>query len=135
MNDPRSPLVDRLADFECVVEVGVGRRPDVARRLARRGVDVTVTDVVRRDVPRALAFVLDDVTDPDPSVYADAEAVYALNCPPELHRPLRALAREHGAVCYFTTLGGDQPAVAVDREQLPGGETLYRVRQDGPKGK
>lgn len=96
---------------------------------------MTVTDVVRRDVPRALAFVLDDVTDPDPSVYADAEAVYALNCPPELHRPLRALAREHGAVCYFTTLGGDQPAVAVDREQLPGGETLYRVRQDGPKGK
>jgi uncharacterized UPF0146 family protein len=121
-----------LSRFDAVVEVGVGRRLDVAAALAERGVAVTATDVVEREVPSAVQFVVDDVTDPDAGVYADADAVYALNVPPELHRPLRAVARDHDAVCLFTTLGGDQPAVPVDREQLPGGETLYRVREDGP---
>lgn len=132
MYDSRTALVDRLARYDTVVEVGVGRRPDVAAALAERGVDVTATDVVERAVPSPVRFVVDDVTGPDAAVYTGADAVYALNCPPELHRPLRAVAREHDAACLFTTLGGDQPAVPVDREQLPGGETLYRVHEDGP---
>jgi len=41
-------LVDRLAGFERVVEVGVGHRPDVAAALADRGVSVTVTDAACR---------------------------------------------------------------------------------------
>jgi len=132
VDDPRTEIVDRLARHERVVEVGIGRRPDVAAALAERGVDVSATDVVTRDVPESVGFVEDDVTDPDPAVYADADAVYALNCPPELHRPLWAVSVDADAVCYFTTLGGDQPTVPVEREQLPGGETLYRVREDGP---
>ncbi|PSP95141.1 hypothetical protein BRC91_03845 [Halobacteriales archaeon QS_4_62_28] len=132
MTNPSSALVDRLAAFDRVVEVGMGRRPDVVRRLAQRDVTVVVTDIVDREVPAGVQFVVDDITAPDPSVYDGADAIYALNCPPELHRPLRSVAREHDAVCYFTTLGGDQPAVPVEREQLPGGETLYRVRDEPP---
>ena len=132
MDDPRGAIVDRLARFERVVEVGIGRRPEVAATLVARGVDVTATDVVERDVPERVTFVADDVTDPDPTVYADADAVYALHCPPELHRPLRAAAADADAACAFTTLGGDQPTVPVEREQLPGGVTLYRVREGGP---
>ena len=132
MDDPRTQIVDRLARHARVVEVGIGRRPDVAAALAERGVDVTATDVVTRDVPESVSFVEGDVTDPDPAVYADADAVYALNCPPELHRPLRAVSIDADAVCCFSTLGGDQPTVPVEREQLSGGETLYRAREDGP---
>jgi len=132
VDDPRRALADRLSAFDRVVEVGIGRRPGVAAGLAERGVDVTATDVVEREVPTGVDFVRDDVTAPAPAVYADAAAVYALNCPPELHRPLRVVAADAGAVCYFTTLGGDHPTVPVEREQLPGGETLYRVREDGP---
>jgi uncharacterized UPF0146 family protein len=70
---------------------------------------------------------VDDVTDPDLAVYADADAVYALNCPPELHRPLVDVASAVDAACAFTTLGGDQPAVPVERRTVES-STLYVVR-------
>ncbi|MGB9964176.1 UPF0146 family protein [Halobacterium hubeiense] len=121
-------VADVLAGYERLVEVGVGRRPDVAADLASRGRDVTATDVHEREVPEGVAFVLDDVTDPEPSVYAGADAVYALNCPPELHRALLAAAEAAGAACLFTTLGGDQPAVPVERRTVASG-TLYVARE------
>ncbi|WP_135820497.1 UPF0146 family protein [Halostella litorea] len=126
-------LADRLARYDRVVEVGVGRRTDVAAALSARGVAVVATDVRERPVPEGVRFVRDDVTDPDPAVYADAGAVYALNAPPELHRPLRDAAERANADLLFTTLGGDGPAVPVERETLPG-ETLYRA-VDGPHGR
>jgi hypothetical protein len=130
LRNTRDGIAARLERYDRVVEVGVGHRPDVAAALGERGVAVTATDVHERPVPDPVGFVRDDVTDPDPSVYADADAVYALNCPPELHRPLRAVARRAGADCLFTTLGTDQPAVPATRETLPG-ETLYRPRERG----
>ena len=120
----REALVDALAAFDTVVEVGIGHRSDVAAALVERGLGVTATDIHERPVPDGVTFVRDDVTDPDPSVYADADAIFALNCPPELHRPIRNLARSVDAVFLFTTLGGDPPAVPVDRQTLPG-ETLF----------
>ncbi|GGL34535.1 hypothetical protein GCM10009037_17680 [Halarchaeum grantii] len=126
----RDALVDEFAGYDALVEVGVGRRPGVAGELAARGCDVRATDVVARETPPGVAFVRDDVTEPDSGVYADADAVYALNCPPELHRPLRAVARDAGADCLFTTLGLDQPAVPVERRSVRG-ETVF-VASDAP---
>jgi len=100
--------------------------------LAADGVTVTATDVVERPVPDGVVFVRDDVTDPDPSVYAEADAVYARNLPPELHRPAFTVARDAAAAFLCTTLGGDQPTIPVDREMLPGGETLYRATAVSP---
>jgi len=127
-------LVRRLARYDRVVEVGIGRRTDVAAALAARGVGVVATDIHDRSTPEGVAFVRDDVTDPDPAVYADADAVYALNAPPELHRALRAVADRADADLLFTTLGGDEPAVPVEREAVPG-DTLYRAvgGPDGPR--
>lgn len=120
-------LTDALAGYGSVVEVGIGRRTAVAGALAEAGVDVTATDIYDRPVPAGVRFVRDDVTDPDLAVYRGAGAVYALNCPPELHRAVARVARDVGADCLLTTLGGDEPAVAVTPEQVPG-ETIYRVR-------
>ena len=106
------------------IEVGVGNRLGVARALADAGVAVTATDVVDRAVPDGVRFVRDDVTDPDPGVYADADIIYALNCPPELQRPLVAVARDAGACWAFTTLGGD-PAVVASRPKTLPQETLF----------
>jgi uncharacterized UPF0146 family protein len=111
-------VVDRLAGYDRLVEVGVGRRADVAGALAAAGCSVTATDVVAREVPEGVDFVVDDVLAPDSAVYADADCVYALNCPPELHRPLVAVAEGAGAACAFTTLGGDQPVVPVERDPI-----------------
>ena len=123
----RDALADCLARFGTLVEVGIGRRTDVATALVDAGREVYATDIHPREVPDGVTFVRDDVTDPESGVYARADAVYALNLPPELHRPTLDVAREHDAAFYFTTLGADQPAVPVERETLPG-ETLFRAR-------
>jgi uncharacterized UPF0146 family protein len=123
-------VVDVLARFDRLVEVGVGRRAGVAGALADRGCAVTTTDVREREVPEGVGFVLDDVTDPEMGVYRGADAVYALNSPPELHRPLLAVAEGVDAACMFTTLGGDQPAVPVERVTVASG-TLYVARGGG----
>ena len=120
----RQALVDHLSDADSVVEIGIGRRVSVARSLATAGVDVTATDIRDREVPSGVTFVVDDVTAPDRSVYDGADVIYALNLPPELHRPARELTEDIGARLYFTTLGGDQPEIPVTRLTIPG-ETLY----------
>jgi hypothetical protein len=120
---------DPGAVYDPVVEVGIGHRTAIATDLAERGVPVTATDVHERAVPDGVTFVCDDVTDPDRGVYADATAIYALNCPPELHRPALDLARAVDAALLFTTLGGDPPAVPVERHTLPG-ETLFVAKPE-----
>lgn len=117
-------MIDYLLAYDRVVELGIGRRTDLAAELARNGVSVTATDVHSREVPDGVAFVEDDVVDPDPSVYADADAVYARNLPPELHRPALSVARDADADLLFTTLGGDQPVIPVERKTVREG-TLY----------
>ncbi len=119
-------IVGRLDGHDRAAEVGVGERPDVARALAEAGLDVTATDVHDRTVPDGVRFVRDDVTDPTLDHYRGADLLYALNCPPELQRPLVDVARRVGAACYFTTLGTDPAVVPVARETLPG-ETLFRA--------
>jgi len=76
---------------------------------------------------RECGFVRDDIVDPDPAVYASADVVYARNLPPELHRPALEAARNADADFVFTTLGGDQPAVPVERKTIASG-TLYVAR-------
>ncbi|KTG10790.1 hypothetical protein AUR64_06255 [Haloprofundus marisrubri] len=141
MNNRReSALVSRLSTYDSLCEVGVGRRPDVARALADAGCAVTATDVREFPVPDGVRFVRDDIVTASESTPGDhyrVDALYALNLPPELHRPFRAVARAVSADCLFTTLGFDEPTVPVRREQLDG-ETLYVADADvrsGPSSK
>ncbi|WP_255192293.1 UPF0146 family protein [Natronobeatus ordinarius] len=119
--------IEYLLGYDHVLEVGIGRRTGVASGLVERGGTVTATDVYPRDVPAGVRFVEDDVVDPDLAVYEDADVLFARNLPPELHRPVRDVARQVDADCCFTTLGGDQPAVPVKRVTIPG-DTLYVAR-------
>lgn len=123
-------IVDRLAR-ERVIEVGIGRRTDVAGALVERGTAVVATDVYPQEVPEGVEFVIDDVVSPTCSVYEGADLLYALNLPPELHRPARDVARRVGAEFRFTTLGGDGPAIPADPRSLAG-ETLYAPAEGGP---
>lgn len=125
--DWKVALVDRLARYEELIEVGVGNRPDIATALAERGCRVTATDLCDRPVSAPVRFVRDDVTDPDPTLYADADAIYALNCPPELQGSLADAAAAAGADCLFTTLGSDPAIVEATPETLPE-ETLFEVK-------
>ena len=125
-------LLDRLVAYDSVVEVGIGTRVAVAGALAAQGTDVTATDIHSREVPRGVRFVRDDVFNPDLAVYRGTETIYALNCPPELHRPIREIARAVDALFQFTTLGTDPPAIPAAPETLPD-DTLYQAtEQDLP---
>jgi uncharacterized UPF0146 family protein len=82
-------------------------------------------------VPAGVEFLRDDLTDPAPARYAHTEAVYALNLPPELHRPGLELAETIEVPLAFTTLGHEAPIVPIEtRERLPRG-TLFWARADG----
>ena len=129
MHTPRDAQIDALAELAATraVEVGVGNRPEVAAALADRGRTVVATDVVDREVPDGVRFVRDDVTDPSLDVYHEADLVYALNCPPELQRPLVEVAERVGAAWAFTTLGADPAIVPATRRTLPD-ESLFTSR-------
>ena len=124
-------VLERLSVHDSAVEVGVGERPELAVALAERGLDVTVTDVHERSVPAPVTFVRDDVTRPTLEIYDGADVIYARNLPPELQRPVAALARTVDAECCFTTLGGDPATVPVTTEALDD-EPLYVARRGGP---
>jgi uncharacterized UPF0146 family protein len=125
----RSELAARLATYDRLLEVGVGRRPEVATALVDVGCEVTAIDVFDAPVPDGVDFVRDDVValrddldGADPPYRVDA--VYGLNLPAELQRPARDVARAADADFCFTTLGFEEPVIPVDRETV-GGETLY----------
>jgi uncharacterized UPF0146 family protein len=130
-------LVARFSTYATVVEIGIGRRPEVAAGLADAGVTVTATDVADIDdsnVPESVPFVRDDVVEAsdrdDPGAVYHADLLYGLNLPPELHRPTLEVAEAVGADLLFTTLGYDSPAVPCETESLAGGTTLYVGRTD-----
>ena len=130
----KAAILDALSPYDRLVEVGIGRRPEVAAALVDAGKRVVATDVYDRSAPDGVRFVRDDVTRPDHDHYRDADAIYALNLPPELHRPARDVAREHDAAFVFTTLGGDPPAVPVRPRSIPG-DTLYVAREAPRRGR
>jgi uncharacterized UPF0146 family protein len=130
----RNALADRLDAYDALLEVGVGSRYDVATELEARGHSVTVTDVTPREdateLPPAVTFVRDDVTSPTTALYRDADAVYALNCPPELQRPLVDVAARANAACLITTLGTDPVVVPATAEQLPDARVTVHVARE-----
>lgn len=127
MTPRRRALVEHLSDYSRLLEIGIGRRPEVAADLVAHGADVRSTDVDPVDVPDGVRFRVEDVLDVDSdrlSEFHRVDAVYALNCPPDLHRPILQLALAVDAPFLFTTLGYDEPTVPVDRRMV-GPETLY----------
>ena len=62
---------------------------------------------------------------------AVADALYALNLPPELQVPVADIARRVGADLAFTTLGGDPATVPTRPATVPGGTLHWLRRTDG----
>jgi hypothetical protein len=127
-DDSRDALAARLARYDTLVEVGIGRNPDVAAALAAAGKSVIATDIDAVGVPDGVRFVRDDIVarseQADPGSLYCVDAIYALNLPGELQRPTHDVARAVDAEFVFTTLGYEEPTIPVRRESV-GGDTLY----------
>ncbi|HMK68963.1 MAG TPA: UPF0146 family protein, partial [Stellaceae bacterium] len=78
-----------------LVEVGVGRCPDVALLLKDK-FDLVCTDVTDPGIT-GLRFVRDDIFRPDASLYRGAALVYAIRPPPDMQVPLATVAAAAGA--------------------------------------
>ena len=77
-------LVNYIADkYSRVVEIGIGHFPDIALALLQRGVRVFSTDIKAFQY-RGLKVVIDDIIEPDFSLYASLDLIYSLRPPSEL---------------------------------------------------
>lgn len=110
-----------------VVEVGIGRFTAVAGLLAKRGFEVVVTDVVKRDVPEGCRFYLDDITNPKLQIYEGASLIYSLRPPPELFSAILKVSQKVGAECIIKPLYGDYMEGKVVNYK---GVQFYLVRRE-----
>jgi len=78
-----------------IVEVGVGRHPDVALLLQER-FDLICTDVTDPGIP-GIRYVRDDIFRPDFSLYQGAALVYSIRPPPDMQGSIAEVAAKAGA--------------------------------------
>jgi uncharacterized UPF0146 family protein len=64
-------------------EIGIGHFPHLAFALASKGVDVFATDITPFSY-EGLKVVIDDVTNPDISLFNGVDLIYSMRPPPEL---------------------------------------------------
>ncbi len=124
-------LIDYLtSNYEGrAVEVGVGRRPETAAALAERGFEVVCTDVEPRETPAEVEFQVDDVREPTLHLYLDADVVYSVRPPYEIHRPLAEVAAEAGTALVIVPLGNEETPLEHELVNVEG-DTLYVVEND-----
>ena len=91
--------------YTSAVEVGIGKNPVAARVIRDAGKNIRCTDV-RQTIPiEGLDFFVDDVFEPDFSLYLGAEVIYAIRPAIEMIPPLISLARHTGADLLVYHLG------------------------------
>lgn len=107
-------FISKNYDPQVVVEVGIGKKWDIATQLSAEGFKVIATDVMDID-PRGFDFVKDDITNPDMRFYRIAGLIYSIRPPPELFPSIIGVARSACADCLIRPLGN---------EFLDGGELI-----------
>lgn len=93
-----------------IVEVGVGKMPEVAMELQDLlpACEVIVTDVIKPPtLPERIKFVCDDVTKPNFRIYEGAALIYAMRPPPELQPYLLKVAQVAGADLLIKPLAAE----------------------------
>lgn len=78
-----------------IVEVGIGRHPEVAL-LLKNHLDVTVTDAMGPRI-HGIRFIRDDIFNPDIHIYKGASLIYSIRPPIDIQCAIASVAREIGA--------------------------------------
>jgi uncharacterized UPF0146 family protein len=100
-------LVDYISGtYQNSAEIGIGHFPDVAFALLKKGVRVFATDV-RQFQCDGLSVVMDDITEPDFSLYSSVDLIYSLRPPPELVPYVLRLAEAISADVIVKPLASD----------------------------
>ena len=102
--------------YDSAAEIGVGAFPDVALALAKRDVEVFATDI-KPFAYEGLETVIDDVTEPDRSLYAGRDLIYALRPPPELVPYMVQLAKALCVDLIVKPLASEYPGGELTRHR------------------
>lgn len=97
-------IIKHYAQSSLIVEVGAGHFQQVACNLKKHlKVDIIMTDIK----PYHDQIILDDIRQPDLKIYKDAELIYSIRPPEELHPHLEKLSRVTGADLIIKPLSTD----------------------------
>jgi len=100
-------LVDYIVSrYGSAIEIGVGHSPDVAFALLQKGMRVLATDIRSFEYSR-LKVIMDNIIEPDFSLYIDADLIYSLRPPPELISYMIRLARRLSTDLIIKPLSSD----------------------------
>ena len=80
--------------YTSAVEVGIGHNPGAALLIHEAGIAIRCTDIHVREVPQGIPFTVDDVFEPDLSMYTGAGVIYAIRPAEEMIPPMIALAKK-----------------------------------------
>jgi uncharacterized UPF0146 family protein len=94
--------------YDDAVEIGIGHFPDVALALKGKGVKVLATDIKQFQYG-GLKVVVDDVTEPDLSLYNRVHVIYALRPPMELVPYMVRLAKAISTDLIVKPLASEYP--------------------------
>ena len=102
-------LVDYIpVKYSNAVEIGIGHFPDVAFALLERDVHLFATDILPFHYT-GLKVVVDDITQPNLSLYKKIDLIYSLRPPPELIPYVIRLARILSANLIVKPLSSEHP--------------------------
>lgn len=98
-----------------IVEVGVGKQPEIAVKLAEKlpKTEIIVTDIniqiiqqLKQRYPQ-IKFEKDDITRPNIKLYQNSDLIYSIRPPPELTPYLLKLAKKVGATLIIRPLSSE----------------------------
>ncbi len=114
-------LVDYIAGrYSFGAEIGIGHFPDVALALAERGLRVFATDI-KPFLHDGVKVVVDNITQPDVSLYTGVSLIYSLRPPLELVPYMRRLAKVIAADLVIKPLASEYPGGQL----ISGGNTTF----------
>jgi uncharacterized UPF0146 family protein len=100
-------LVNYIAcRYSNAIEIGIGHFPDVAFSLLQKGMRVFATDIRSLEYS-GLKVIMDDIIEPDLSLYIDTDLIYSLRPPPELIPYTIKLARRLSTDLIIKPLSSD----------------------------
>lgn len=108
-------LVDYIAGtYGCAAEIGIGHFPDLALALVDRGVQVFATDI-KPFRHKGLKVVVDDITQPNLSLYTGVHLIYSLRPPLELVPYMERLAKAAAVDLIVKSLASEYPGGRLTR--------------------
>ena len=115
-----------------IVEVGVGRVPDVAAELQRLlpACEKIVTDIAEPPaLPEQVKFLRDNITKPNLRIYEGTALIYAVHPPPELQPYLLKVAQGVGADLLIKPLAGESMSLRGGKLINYQGVAFYAFRR------